>query len=606
MKKHSLDHLVRHAEKYGGTCLSTTYNGCQSKYQWRCNLGHVWSATWASYCNTKSWCRKCWSERQNSKEKKKLMLTKMISHAKARGGSCLAREYISAAKKYLWKCSENHEWEATWNSVSTQKTWCKKCSHRSSKEEQKAILADMRNLASSKGGELLSSEYEGLSHKYSWRCSEGHKWHTSWGHIRKGSWCMQCYLNQLKKTKADKTEAIPLKMIEHAKSLGGEILSTEYRNIHSKYRWRCALGHEWDATWGNVLHRDSWCKTCSYKKPRIKQTGKQGNIGRRASYEKIVQAAELHGGKLISTSDHYINNKTKLLFSCEKGHQFWAKYNFVQGGGWCRYCRVKVVTLEDLKEMAKKFSGELISQEYLGVMKKHKWRCYEGHIFEKRPNAIKKGEWCSYCGDKISERICRATLEAIFKKPFPTLRPKWLASERGRMELDGYNEELGIAFEYHGEQHYKQNYFTKTQDDLIRRQEADKIKKEICKNNNVILLEIPYRIPTLRIEGYIKMLCIDNHLVDENYINDHEPTIRRAFLETDLVRMKNMALKKGGKCLSPKYIHAHHPLEWECKYGHKWMAKPNYIQQGLWCPLCGKRKKRTNVDNQDSRLAQPS
>jgi len=50
--------------------------------------------------------------------------------------------------------------------------------------------------------------------------------------------------------------------------------------------------------------------------------------------------------------------------------------------------------------------------------------------------------------------------------------------------------------------------------------------------------------------------------------------------------MHTLATLRGGKCLSKEYETAHIHLEWECKEGHKWMAKPNNIQQGKWCPKC--------------------
>jgi len=40
---------------------------------------------------------------------------------------------------------------------------------------------------------------------------------------------------------------------ELAKSLGGELLSTAYRGVDAKYKWRCALGHKWHATYYSVV-----------------------------------------------------------------------------------------------------------------------------------------------------------------------------------------------------------------------------------------------------------------------------------------------------------------------------------------------------------------
>jgi hypothetical protein len=36
-----------------------------------------------------------------------------------------------------------------------------------------------------------------------------------------------------------------------ALSKGGECLSTQYTNAKAKYRFRCAIGHEWEALYSN-------------------------------------------------------------------------------------------------------------------------------------------------------------------------------------------------------------------------------------------------------------------------------------------------------------------------------------------------------------------
>lgn len=53
-----------------------------------------------------------------------------------------------------------------------------------------------------------------------------------------------------------------------------------------------------------------------------------------------------------------------------------------------------------------------------------------------------------------------------------------------------------------------------------------------------------------------------------------------------ILHMNKMARKRGGKCLSNSYINAHSKLLWQCAKGHQWLAMPNNIQQGKWCPFC--------------------
>lgn len=65
---------------------------------------------------------------------------------------------------------------------------------------------------------------------------------------------------------------------------------------------------------------------------------------------------------------------------------------------------------------------------------------------------------------------------------------------------------------------------------------------------------------------------------------------------------KELAIKRGGKCLSTKYVNSHTKLLWMCNNGHKWEAKPSDIKNlNHWCPVCneslGERKLRIFFDS---------
>lgn len=57
--------------------------------------------------------------------------------------------------------------------------------------------------------------------------------------------------------------------------------------------------------------------------------------------------------------------------------------------------------------------------------------------------------------------------------------------------------------------------------------------------------------------------------------------------------MRAIAKKKGGKCLSRTYTHHDVKLEWQCKNGHRWHAKPSSLRQGYWCLQCYRARRAT-------------
>lgn len=104
------------------------------------------------------------------------------------------------------------------------------------------------------------------------------------------------------------------------------------------------------------------------------------------------------------------------------------------------------------------------------------------------------------------ENRCREIFESLFNRKFPKVRPKFLKRTNGHcLELDGYNEELKLAFEYNGNQHYKFNpRFHRTINDLEEQIIRDNEKRQMCLANGVNLIEIPYNIKYDDLYPYIR------------------------------------------------------------------------------------------------------
>lgn len=129
------------------------------------------------------------------------------------------------------------------------------------------------------------------------------------------------------------------------------------------------------------------------------------------------------------------------------------------------------------------------SQAMPGSMPKH------SQAMPKRTKAESRGE-----------AICRRIFEEIYQREFPSSRPDFLKNpETGcNLELDGYNEELGIAFEYNGIQHYIfPNWVHRTQEEFMKQVRRDQYKVDQCDRSGVYLISIPYEVPHNKIRDYI-------------------------------------------------------------------------------------------------------
>jgi hypothetical protein len=58
-----------------------------------------------------------------------------------------------------------------------------------------------------------------------------------------------------------------------------------------------------------------------------------------------------------------------------------------------------------------------------------------------------------------------------------------------------------------------------------------------------------------------------------------------------LQELQQMAFRKGGECLSPKYLGSSKPLRWMCDRRHEWSARPSSVRAGSWCPVCAHNRR---------------
>lgn len=111
------------------------------------------------------------------------------------------------------------------------------------------------------------------------------------------------------------------------------------------------------------------------------------------------------------------------------------------------------------------------------------------------------------------EEACRDHFELKFGKPFPKIRPDWLTNpQTGRkLELDGYNNQLKIAFEYDGVQHRKFSpFFHRSPGDFENQIRRDRVKSYACKQRGVCLIRIPDTVPFGKIGEYIDEKLSEN------------------------------------------------------------------------------------------------
>ena len=121
-------------------------------------------------------------------------------------------------------------------------------------------------------------------------------------------------------------------------------------------------------------------------------------------------------------------------------------------------------------------------------------------------NNLKQNE-TSQGGTSIGEEECRRIMEDLTGKPFRKERPDFLKNPiTGQcLELDLYNSDLKLAVEYNGKQHYEYNeYMHQGSRDKFRNQQyRDYIKNQLCRENGIYLITVPYNIKRSEIKSFL-------------------------------------------------------------------------------------------------------
>lgn len=96
-----------------------------------------------------------------------------------------------------------------------------------------------------------------------------------------------------------------------------------------------------------------------------------------------------------------------------------------------------------------------------------------------------------------NEYIACRVLEEIYEVPFEKVRPEFLKNPitKRNLELDCYNQDLRIALEYQGPQHYEWPNFTKqSYEDFKKQVLRDKFKEKRCEEECIKLIKVPYTV----------------------------------------------------------------------------------------------------------------
>lgn len=306
------------------------------------------------------------------------------------------------------------------------------------------------------------------------RCKiDGYEWKAKPSNILHGTGCPRC----AKCEKYGHDEYA--KRISHINK-DIDVLG-KYVNSTTKILHLCKIcGHKWYAAPYTVL-RGNGCPECKINK-RKKST---------FQYRKEVAAINQN----IEVVGEYVNNYTPILHRCKiDGYEWCAQPKNILLGKGCPKCAGNMRYGHDgYVALVAKINPDI---EVIGmyvnahtqILHKCKIDRYEWMAI---PNNILRGAGCPKCNISKGEMAIVKFLDSIGvlyeqQKRFDDCRDKYT------LPFDFYLPDYNVCIEYNGIQHYEPVDIFGGEDAFKGTIKRDKIKEDYCRQNNILLFQIPY------------------------------------------------------------------------------------------------------------------
>lgn len=551
---------------------------------------------------------------------RKLTIEEMHKLAASHGGRCLSDEYLGFQTKLEWQCAIGHTWYAIPSDIKRGR-WCLECAGKI--RRRKWSISDLQDYAGSLDGKILSKKYSGLAAKYRWECADGHVWSASADPILRGSWCPRCanrlnegfcrayfesIFNQLFPTRRPKWlinergnrmeldgYCQPLKLAfeyngkQHYKRLP---FFQKSRGVFERLQRSDKTKRELCLVNGVTLIvvpytvpteqlGDYIAERCSEKGFTVPPHWSSKGVDLSSAYspkklQNLRDVAESRGGRCLS--EHYLGMLTKHKWECEHEHRWKAIPDSVINGTWCPKCASRAPpTNEEIQALAKSRGGICLSESYKGYKELLSWRCEKGHEWNATYSTVQQGAWCHECGGS---------------KPKTLNDMHQLATNNGGLCLsDKYvNSHTKLLWQCANGHRWRAiptniqsgKWCPECRDTIL----SLEYMQQLAAEHDGLCLSKSYKNNRTHLEwecaaGH-RWKAQPRHIVDGIWCRVCAGLKRRLSIED----MRALADRKGGKCLSAEYVKSNVHLEWECENGHRWMAKPNNIQQGKWCREC--------------------
>ena len=378
--------IAAQADGWDASDVATFSN---KKMQWKCELGHKWTAKIASRSNGIG-CPIC-SNQQVLAGYNDLATTHPEIAEQANGWD--PKTVISgSSKKVNWICSENHVWiSSPYKRING--SGCPICSGNKVLSGFNDLATTHPELASQADGWDPHLVSKGSNKRVRWKCGNNHVWISTTNGRTSGLGCPICSNQQVLAGYNDLATTHPTLAAE---ADGWDPTTITYGHS-SKKAWKCDLGHKWESSVSGRTGQGRGCPFCS------NQQVLAGYNDLETVNPTLALQADGWDPKTVSP-----NARAMLKWKCELGHKWEsAVYSRASGIG-CPYCSNKKIQIgyNDLATthpyLAAQADGWDPTKLTFGHGKKVTWICDFGHSWNASPNSrITNEGGCPVCAGKI-------------------------------------------------------------------------------------------------------------------------------------------------------------------------------------------------------------
>ena len=249
--------------------------------------------------------------------------------------------------------------------------------------------------------------------------------------------------------------------------------------------------------------------------------------------------------------------------------------------------------IEEARQIAKNKGGECLSDTCPSIKSYLDFRCKGGHEWSSLFGNIKyHNNWCKKCTGisqrrtifdckKLAEAHNGRCLSTIYNNNFEKL--EW-ECENKHIWMASFNKISIGRWCPHCSRKFKHTI---------------EVAKRIAIERGGLCLSDHY----INLRENLIWQCKFYHIwsASLNNIKNHNKWCPECAINAkkyDISVAKNIALTRGGLCLSEEYINSSEKLIWQCAMHHVWKASLKAVKRGTWCPFCNNfRKTQEKLSN---------